>query len=158
MFVLAELQEDLHDLAANVLVGRKDMPTGSSKPAHAGIGDEEAPRMVERPHQSYANGSVGQHLSDLARMVRQKLPWRAAKTGEPVGMDVVGAGLLDEDHELFPIGTPYVVIAVDTWDAADAVRDAFEHEARLDEASWALDWSPSTSAFRTIRIFLSAAS
>jgi hypothetical protein len=92
-------------------------------------------------------------LEGLRAHVRELLPWRSAITTEPTQMDVIDAGILDHDHVLFPLGTPYVVVGVDNWDAADAVRAALEPIARLDEDSWILDWARCEIYFREIRIF-----
>jgi hypothetical protein len=68
-------------------------------------------------------------------------------------MRVLSSGYLEHDHPLFPAGTPYVVIGVDSWEAAKAVRAALIEVARLDNASWDLDWEPGDGAFRVLRVF-----
>lgn len=68
-------------------------------------------------------------------------------------MRVEGGGRLEWDHPLHARGTPYVALSVDSWDAADAARAALQPIARLDDASWDLDWERTESAFRVIRVF-----
>jgi hypothetical protein len=92
-------------------------------------------------------------LPEMAGKVADLLPWRNRDTDEPVDMRVVGAGRLDRPHRLFPVGTPYVLIAVGSWPAAEAIHRALRPIARLDEASWAIDWWQSRDAFREIKIF-----
>lgn len=147
MFALAELHEELRSLAVD-----RAQPVDGDVRHHAATGHLEARAQAEH----LASSRLPRQVAQLAHEVRQSLPWRSTTTGEPVGMDVVGAGLLDEDHDLYPSGTPYVTVAVDTWDAADAVRHALDEIAGLDEASWALDWSRVDPGFRTIRIFPAA--
>jgi hypothetical protein len=92
-------------------------------------------------------------LARLCDGVETRLPWLAATDGRPMGMRVLSSGYLEWNHPLFPIGTPYVELGVDSWEAAQALRKALAPVARLDTASWDLDWEHGAYAFRQIRIF-----
>jgi hypothetical protein len=61
-------------------------------------------------------------LASLAEFVVDRLPWVSRNDLAPAPMSVVDANYLTEEHELFPRGTPYVTIAAQSWEAADAVR------------------------------------
>lgn len=68
-------------------------------------------------------------------------------------MRILESGYLDHDHPLFPAGTAYVTVGVDSWDAAIAVRAALAEVARLDDAAWDLYWESGKGAFRLIQLF-----
>ena len=109
--------------------------------------------LLQRQRPNSRESHLFERVRRAADEVRDRLPWRSAETGEPVAMEVVDADVLRVDHVMYPVGTPYVTIGVSSWDAAEAVRLAFEPIAGLDEAAWTLDWARSDKAFRVIRIF-----
>ena len=73
--------------------------------------------------------------------------------GLPRGMRVLECGYLKRAHPLHPAGTAFVTVGVDSWDAARAVRVTLAPIARLDDASWDLDWESGNGAFRRIQLF-----
>lgn len=149
------------DLSGQISVAKReawvhpddDAPTTASRAGQSTRSESSSALNGGRGGEAGVERSVAADLEGLAAAIRARLPWRALVTNEPVHMDVVEHGLLTSDHVLFPAGTPYVVVAVESWDAADAVRDALEAVARLDEAAWAIDWTRTTRGFREIRIF-----
>jgi hypothetical protein len=92
-------------------------------------------------------------LTAAVRFIEEHLPWVSAGDGLPTGMRVLSSGYLERDHPLFPAGTAYVAVGIDSWEAAKAVRAALIDIARLDNASWDLDWERGDGAFRIIRLF-----
>jgi hypothetical protein len=92
-------------------------------------------------------------LRFVAYEIESRLPWVSETDGRPRGMRVVSAGYLGWNHPRFPPGTPFVAIGVDSWEAARAVRAALVDVARLDDASWDLDWESCDGVFRMIRVF-----
>ena len=149
---MSELDTTLHDLAS-ALSTRKFRETAA--PEETAARDARVPRTNDAQQASFTcrEGASETRLQELAHQIGEMLPWRSAETGEPVAMAVLGTGWLEADDVLHPRGTAFVTVGVDSWDAADAVRDSLDNFAGLDEAAWALDWMPSTSAFRMIRVF-----
>jgi hypothetical protein len=96
---------------------------------------------------------IADFLARAELEIEARLPWRSASTGEPVAMNVVESGVLSEEHAVHPRGTPYITIAVDSWEAADAAREALAPIAGLDDHSWVLDWEMDPGRYRKIRIF-----
>jgi hypothetical protein len=62
-------------------------------------------------------------------------------------------GCVDNDFEPFPPGTPYVWIGVDSWDAAEAVYEAFRTIGRIDEGRWIGGWFRSERGMRKIKLY-----
>jgi hypothetical protein len=60
---------------------------------------------------------VSDELDELRAFVTDQLPWISKSSGEPVGMWVESVGRIDNRFEPFPIGTPYVWVAVASWEA-----------------------------------------
>ena len=92
-------------------------------------------------------------VSGFVTLIRSQLPWRSLGEGSPVAMEVTHSGSVSSEHDIRPIGTPYVVVSVDSWDAADAVQLALFEIAGLDEAEWTAGWMRSEHGFREITIF-----
>jgi hypothetical protein len=91
-------------------------------------------------------------LQELARFVTTRLPWVSRATGEPAGMWVDEVGLVDNRFELFPPGTPFVWIAVASWEAAEAVCEALHSIGRIDSSRWIGGWLCSGTV-RRIKIY-----
>lgn len=153
VFAMSELRDDLETelrlLAGGVALGEKralapdasgsrGMGRGRSQQNGTGLH-----RLV--PHEA--------EVSQLAAFIRSQLPWRSLADGTPVAMDVTDAGAVSSEHSIRSAGTPYVVISVDSWDAADAVQSALFDVAGLDEAEWTAGWTRSDRGFREITIF-----
>jgi len=117
----------------------QDMGRGSSQQDWAGLR-----RLAPVPDQD---------VDELAIYIRSLLPWRSLADGAPVAMDVTDAGTAASPHSIRPIGTPYVVISVDSWDAADAVQEALFDVAGLAAAEWTAGWTGSDHGFREIAIY-----
>jgi hypothetical protein len=92
-------------------------------------------------------------LAKICEIVEEALPWVSRLDGRPFGMQILFAGFLEWDHPLHISGTPYVAVGVEDWEAATRLQTALDPIARLDEASWTLDWESCSKAFRMIRVF-----
>ena len=100
-----------------------------------------------------ADECVGDQLKELGQFITGQLPWVSKATGEPVGMWVESVGRVDNCFEPFQIGTPYVWVAVASWEAAEAVYEALASTARIDEARWVGGWQDCNHGLRKIKIY-----
>ena len=153
MFALSELRDDME-------LELRSLASGSVRGANLARRDSADSRIIGRGS-AQENGPGlrrltpvrEQDVDELAAQIRSMLPWRSLADGTPVAMDVVGAGLVGADDSIRPPGTVYLVIFVDSWDAADAVQSALFEVGGLDEAEWTAGWSRSQQGFREITIF-----
>jgi hypothetical protein len=148
MFDQSQHREDVP--IADLLFARLELARAKSG---LPFGDSPDSRGIGGASPSGGPHDGGASLVELARWVELFLPWRDRRANVPIGMRVVNAGLLERPHRLFPIGTPYIQLAVDSWAAAEAIHQALAPVAGLDEAAWAIDWWQSTHGFREIKIF-----
>src|SRR4051812_46734157 len=101
VFALAELHETLHELAASFY------ENGESPVKHLadeGVGTRREPEDGVCDLSQATDAITAQQLAALANLIWQLLPWRSVTTAVPVAMDVIGAGLLEQHHYLYPTG------------------------------------------------------
>jgi hypothetical protein len=109
---------------------------------------------IDRPEElADLRREVDDRLEELKLAVEEQLPWVGRGDGRPMGMWVDGAGYIEHAHSPHPPGTPYVVVAVNSWPAAEAVCEALYETARVDDAYWLTGWAHDAQGVMRIELF-----